>query len=133
MQFKKLLIIILIPLNNAFAVNNERTAICNLDRTVESLDMETWLAAKSRASSDFIGLRYNTNVLYLGIAKEATIYTHARNTQNNKNNFDLESDLYVHSNGSAIFLLRNKDGLLVIFAKSDIGPFFLGSCELKNQ
>ena len=133
MNYKKPLIVILISIGNAFALSGERTAACNLDRTVESLDMKTWLTAKSRASTDFIGFRYNENVLYLGMGRVSDIYTHASNTQNKTNDLDLESDLYTHSNGSAFFLLRNRDGLLVVFSKSGIGPFFLGSCEMKNK
>lgn len=106
-----------------------KKGICNLDRTVESLfDLKTWLSAKSRASSDWIPVKYNNNILYLGAGGDKYIYVRR---ENKKLQNGVEYILYDRtSDGSIIMISSNQDGTIAIFGKTDAGPYFFGSCGI---
>ena len=107
----------------------DKKGICNLDRTVESItDMNTWFSAKSRASSDWIPITLNSNILYLGIGNDKYVYLR-RSSQ--KPVSGIENILYGRSiDDSSIMFSSNGKTSILIYAKTSTGPFFLGSCEM---
>ena len=121
-------IIMLSNVSQAEAI--DRKGICNLDRTVESItDVNTWFAAKSRASSDWIPITFNGRVLYLGVGNDKYLYFRR---SSEKLSDDLENVLYGRSiDDSSIMISSDKKSALLVYGKTSRGPFFLGNCEIK--
>ena len=122
--------IFFISFNKCFAVDAKTIALCNLDRTVESFDPQTWLSAKTRSLADMIPISFNKDTINLGIGDNIDTYKNISNDAvRNSNSF---INLYKHpKNGTAILLSSTKQNTVIIFAKSEMGPYFLGTCELK--
>ena len=120
---------IILLANNSFAQGVDKLGLCLLDRTVESLDFRTWLSAKSRASSDVIPIRFNDKLLYIGTIADNIQYTTYRHIDLGN---DLGVTIYTRANDKTSFLLQtNNITTIGIFIKSEIGPYFMGNCELK--
>jgi len=115
--------------NSGYAQEVDKLGLCLLDRTVESLDFRTWLSAKSRASSDVIPIRFNDKSLYIGTIADNIQYTTYRHIDLGN---DLGVTIYTRANDKTSFLLQtNNITTIGIFIKSEIGPYFMGNCELK--
>ena len=127
----KLILVIGSFLYSNFSLSQEidKKGICILDRNVESFNYTTWLSAKSRALSDIIPIKYNNRALYLGYGEDQNVYIRINgvNTYNGVN-----ADFYKSSVDSSIFMVTTTESkTIIVFSKTDIGPFFLGTCELK--
>ena len=87
----------------SYAADENQRAICNIDRTVESLDFRTWLSAKSRAYNAIVPIEFNRNNLYLGLGSFRDVY---KNIEENPSIESSQSlNLYVHtSNNTAVML-----------------------------
>lgn len=127
---KCVLISIIMLSNVCQAEAVDRKGICNLDRTVESItDVNTWFAAKSRASSDWIPVTFNSKVLYLGVGNDKYLYFRR---SNQKISDGIENVLYERSiDDSSIMISSDQKSALLVYGKTSRGPFFLGNCEMK--
>lgn len=107
--------------------------LCNLDRTVESFDPQTWLSAKTRSLADVIPITFNKDFIYLGVGDKKDIYNIYKNINGDAvRDSSLSLNCYTHpKNGTAICLVLTKQKSVIIFSKSEMGPYFLGTCELK--
>jgi len=134
MKFKFIVcIFFLLCITKSFAIEENRIGICSLDRTVESFDPQTWLSAKTRALGDWVPITFNKNFAYLGMGNGRDTYKNI-NSDNRKRTDEnsYTNNLYAHpTNSSAIFLSSSKTKTIIIFSKSDMGPYFLGTCDLK--
>jgi hypothetical protein len=127
---KSVLFSIIMLSNVCQAEEDGKKGICNLDRTVESItDVNTWVAAKSRASSDWIPVTFNSKVLYLGVGNDKYLYFRRSSEKLSDN---IENILYERSiDGSSIMISSDQKSALLVYGKTSRGPFFLGNCAMK--
>ena len=113
-----------------FASDEMKMGLCDLDRTVESYDPKTWLSAKTRSLRDVIPIRFNENVIFLGFGNDKNVYTVKRKF--NKENDSTIFGIYEYADGTTILLSSSENNTVIIFSASEMGPFFLGNCEMKK-
>ena len=134
MKYIKLFLILLsLGSQPAKSEISQRKGICVLDRTVESYDFRTWVSAKSRAMPDYIPIKFNSNLLYLGPEEAERFVFINRETDPARRNI---ISLYESNELNSSIMLyypseEAKEKPFIIYSKG-VAPYFFGECELKN-
>ena len=133
-RFKYFLFFFCIVSTSAQSETYEWKGTCVLDRTVDSYDLTTWATAKSRAMADFIPLKFNNNLLSLGIDDAQHNYLFINTTGiKEANNFTILQ--YENSEINSIIVLYGNNGLsnsIILYSKG-APPYFIGSCNFSKS
>jgi hypothetical protein len=119
----------------ARAEDTHYQGICILDRTVDSYDFKTWITAKSRAMPDYIPIKFNDRLLYLGPQDaDRIIFTNSSNPYLPKQKATTYVSRLVNSSISLIYLDGRREGEerpFVIYSRG-IAPYFFGECQVEK-